>query len=138
MIDSPKSIILYILHMYVLFYLVHYDGTPSVEQHSTKVRLLLSNNIAWLNKSMFCETSPLLYWLKNLLCYYVIHGSNINSYYEFILCHNRGAVFRVLEVLGAQLSGTLSHLANTTNVTDRVAVVRHSRYGTKHCFFNLD
>ena len=29
--DSPESIILYILHM--LFYLVHYDGTPWVEQH---------------------------------------------------------------------------------------------------------
>ena len=92
MIDSPKSIILYILHIqtYVLFYLVHYDGTPWVEQHSTKVRLLLSNNIAWLNKSVFCETSPLLYWLKNLLCYYVIHGSNIVSYFV---------------TTGAQLSG---------------------------------
>ena len=37
-------------------------------------------------------------WLKNLLCY-MIHGSNIVSYYV---------------TTGAQLSGTSSHLANTT------------------------
>ena len=36
----------------MLFYVVHYDGTPWVEQHI---------NIAWLKKSMFCETTLVLY-----------------------------------------------------------------------------
>ena len=50
-----------------------------------------------------------VYWLKNLLCYYMIHGSNIVSYYV---------------TTGAQLSGTSTHLANLTYyVSDRGTVV---------------
>ena len=65
---------------------------------------------------MLCETFPVLYcmaWLKNFLCY-MIHGSNIVSYY---VMHWQG---RSCRVLGAQLSGISSYL-ESRYLTDRGA-----------------
>ena len=98
-------------------------GRPT--RHKCNVPLL--SIIAWLKKSMFCETSPILYfsiaWFKNLLCYMIpssnITGSNITD---------RGAAVRDRGTL-------IGNFVIPKYITDRGAVVRqplHTLTGTNY------